>query len=273
MRTSTFLLAASTAGSVLGVPLVKKDNYDPLPGGDIDILNYALTLEFLERKFYEQGLANYTKEELTVARKPVFKGTTAFFTVVMAFCKMLTTIPPDQALSTLIIRQMMRYYDRCFGWFKSLVSKTQETATDTQTLRLAAKLALEPSQINETIKGIWASETTDTVLMDKEIGQLIAYTNNQKTELSDILQDKDTISSICLLYTSMKWALEAKSEPGGTIVLKRWRKTSVGGSNRLMLKTLGSTSDLWVPELRLRPAPASITVPTTTEAAVGISAQ
>ncbi|CRK16097.1 hypothetical protein BN1723_002270 [Verticillium longisporum] len=67
MRTSTFLLAASTAGSVLGVPLVKKDNYDPLPGGDIDILNYALTLEFLERKFYEQGLANYTKEELTGA--------------------------------------------------------------------------------------------------------------------------------------------------------------------------------------------------------------
>ncbi|KAG7119569.1 exocyst complex component sec8 like protein [Verticillium longisporum] len=145
------------------------------------------------------------QEWMQVARKPVFKGTTAFFTVVMAFCKMLTTIPPDQALSTLIIRQMMRYYDRCFGWFKSLVSKTQETATDTQTLRLAAKLALEPSQINETIKGIWASETTDTVLMDKEIGQLIAYTNNQKTELSDILQDKDTISSICLLYTSMKW--------------------------------------------------------------------
>ncbi|CRK23156.1 hypothetical protein BN1723_018055, partial [Verticillium longisporum] len=99
----------------------------------------------------------------------------------------------------------MRYYDRCFGWFKSLVSKAQETAADTQTLRLAAKLALEPSQINETIKGIWASETTDTALMDKEIGQLIAYTNNQKTELSDILQDKDTISSICLLYTSMKW--------------------------------------------------------------------
>ncbi|CRK12142.1 hypothetical protein BN1723_017265, partial [Verticillium longisporum] len=60
------------------------------------------------------------QEWMQVARKPVFKGTTAFFTVVMAFCKMLTTIPPDQALSTLIIRQMMRYYDRCFGWFKSL---------------------------------------------------------------------------------------------------------------------------------------------------------
>ncbi|KAM0324071.1 hypothetical protein ACHAQA_008260 [Verticillium albo-atrum] len=155
--------------------------------------------------FGETSTFMQDQEWSQVARKPVFKGTTAFFTVAMAFCKMLTTIPPDQALSTLIIRQMMRYYDRCFGWFKSLVSKAQETASDAQTLRLAAKLALEPSQINETIKGIWASETTDTVLIDKEIEQLIAYTNNQRTELSDIIQDKDTISSICLLYTSMKW--------------------------------------------------------------------
>lgn len=64
-----------------------------------------------------------------VARRPVFKGTTAFFAVVTAFCRMLGTIPHDQALSALIISQMMRYYERCFAWFKSLVAKAHDTNT------------------------------------------------------------------------------------------------------------------------------------------------
>ncbi|KAL2883670.1 hypothetical protein SGCOL_000815 [Colletotrichum sp. CLE4] len=63
MRTSSIILAAASAASVLGAPLEKKANYDPLPGGDITILNYALTLEYLERKFYEEGLANYTEAD------------------------------------------------------------------------------------------------------------------------------------------------------------------------------------------------------------------
>lgn len=38
MRTSSIILAAASAASVLGAPLEKKANYDPLPGGDITIL-------------------------------------------------------------------------------------------------------------------------------------------------------------------------------------------------------------------------------------------
>ncbi len=37
------------------------------PGGDIDILNYALTLEYLERKFYQEGLRNYTRSDFRKA--------------------------------------------------------------------------------------------------------------------------------------------------------------------------------------------------------------
>ncbi|GKT42021.1 protein rds1 [Colletotrichum spaethianum] len=63
MRTSSVVLAVASAASVLGSPLVKKANYDPLPGGDATILNYALTLEYLERAFYGQGLKNFTESD------------------------------------------------------------------------------------------------------------------------------------------------------------------------------------------------------------------
>lgn len=140
-----------------------------------------------------------------VARRPVFKGSTAFFTVVTAFCRMLDTIPHDQALSTLIITQMMRYYDRCFGWFKTLVTKTQEGSSGAQPLRASAVMATEGGDIHETIKKLWTSETLDPELLDKEVGLLIVQTNEKALEMSDIISDRDTITSLCLLYTSMKW--------------------------------------------------------------------
>lgn len=140
-----------------------------------------------------------------VARRPVFKGATAFFTVVTAFCKMLGTIPHDQALSSLIITQMMRYYDRCFGWYKTLVTKTQEGGTATQQLRASAVMATEKGDIHDTIQNLWTAETLDLDLLGKEVALLITETNEKPLQVSDIISDRDTISSLCLLYTSMKW--------------------------------------------------------------------
>ena len=140
-----------------------------------------------------------------VAKRPVFKGATAFFTIVTAFCRMLGTIPHDQALSALIITQMLRYYDRCFTWYKALVTKTQEEASSAQELRASAVMALEPNELNETMRQLWQSETTDLGLLRKETSLLMAATKQKKLEASDIIQDRDTISSLCLLYTSMKW--------------------------------------------------------------------
>ncbi|KAI0533255.1 Sec8 exocyst complex component-specific domain-containing protein [Xylaria digitata] len=140
-----------------------------------------------------------------VARRPVFKGTTAFFTIVTAFCRMLGTIPHDQALSALIVSQMMRYYERCSAWFKSLVSKAQDTNTVSQDLRFSAELATTESEIQDTIQKLWTSDTLDRELIEKEVGLLIMRTNERLLEPSDVIQDRDVISSLCLLYTSMKW--------------------------------------------------------------------
>lgn len=71
MRQSSLLIALSAASSSIAAPLVqKRADYDALPGGDIDILNYALTLEYLERKFYQEGLANYTNQDFCNAGYP-----------------------------------------------------------------------------------------------------------------------------------------------------------------------------------------------------------
>lgn len=142
-----------------------------------------------------------------VARRPVFKGTTAFFDVVTAFCRMLGTIPPDQALSSLMVTQMMRYYDRCFSWFKSLVVRAQEQTSDlsNSSLKASARIALDPAELQETMKRLWTSEEADPELAEKEIHQLIDITNDEPVGSDDIIQDRDSISSLCLLYTSMKW--------------------------------------------------------------------
>lgn len=66
MRTSSSLMGLMAAAS-MAAPLEKRANYDAPPGGDVTILNYALTLEYLERKFYQEGVANYTAEEFQVA--------------------------------------------------------------------------------------------------------------------------------------------------------------------------------------------------------------
>ncbi|KAL6879088.1 exocyst complex component [Trichoderma novae-zelandiae] len=139
------------------------------------------------------------------SQRPVFKGATAFFQVVTAFCRMLGTIPPDQALSSLIVTQMMRYYDRCFSWFQSLVTKRHDQPADTTNLRASARFSVQASEVNEIAQKLWASEELDSAIMRKEVQLLIQKTNSQRLEANDVIQDRDTISALCLLYTSMRW--------------------------------------------------------------------
>lgn len=57
---ATFILPSHAA------PLSSRDVTAP-DGGDIAILNYALTLEYLERRFYTEGLQNYTAQDFADA--------------------------------------------------------------------------------------------------------------------------------------------------------------------------------------------------------------
>lgn len=62
------LVAAIAAGAslVTAAPIEERGavavDYT-VPGGDVMILNYALTLEYLERKFYMEGLAQFKQAD------------------------------------------------------------------------------------------------------------------------------------------------------------------------------------------------------------------
>ncbi|KAL9035889.1 MAG: hypothetical protein Q9180_004611 [Flavoplaca navasiana] len=68
MRYSLTLVASLALSAVQAGPIVTRDHIVTTPTvNDGIILNYALTLEYLERKFYMEGLANYTQADFVAA--------------------------------------------------------------------------------------------------------------------------------------------------------------------------------------------------------------
>lgn len=62
MKYSISIAALAAASIVSASPVIKRAAIT-----DVDILNYALTLEHLEDKFYREGLANYTHHDFLAA--------------------------------------------------------------------------------------------------------------------------------------------------------------------------------------------------------------
>lgn len=68
MHFSLTLAASLALSAVQASPIVKRTGPVTTPKvNDGIILNYALTLEYLERKFYQDGLANYSQAEFVAA--------------------------------------------------------------------------------------------------------------------------------------------------------------------------------------------------------------
>jgi rubrerythrin len=64
--------AALAGGALMAVPGMAKAHTTPEPPSDIDMLNYALTLEHLEYAFYRDGLRKFGEREFENAN--VFDG-------------------------------------------------------------------------------------------------------------------------------------------------------------------------------------------------------
>ena len=66
-----------------------------------------------------------------------------FYRLIEAFCEMLDILPHDQAFSQLIISQIVTYYDKCYGWYKSMVARTTPHPRSGKRLKMAADMSEE----------------------------------------------------------------------------------------------------------------------------------
>jgi exocyst complex component 4 len=120
---------------------------------------------------------------------------------------MLDNLPHDQAFSQLIINQMDTYAQKCTGWYKALVSRSQPSPSGR---RIKAPAAwAESEDIGDLVSRIFQADTEDNdsfaQLTETVVTSLSQAVEAEPLDQADMLQDKKSIISLCLLYTSMRW--------------------------------------------------------------------
>jgi exocyst complex component 4 len=121
---------------------------------------------------------------------------------------MLDNLPHDQAFSQLIVNQMDTYAQKCQSWYKALVSRSQKTASG-RGLKAPAVWA-EADAMEDLIARLVQLDPNDheniKMAIEEEVALLIeAAEADEPLDQADMIQDKKSIVSLCLLYTSMKW--------------------------------------------------------------------
>lgn len=120
---------------------------------------------------------------------------------------MLDNLPHDQAFSQLIVGQMDTYALKCAGWYKALVSRSQPSASGRR-LRAPAAWAEEQDMedlLTRIIQSDQSNRDNYEQLIEQETKMLIQAVDTDPLEPADMVQDKKSVISLCLLYTSMKW--------------------------------------------------------------------
>lgn len=154
------------------------------------------------------------------------QGTAQFFDLVEAFCKMLDSLPHDQASTQLVIAQMRNYYNKCYSSYKALVAKPQLHVNEERRPKKSAALAeynadmrdlatklLSSSNEEEDVAplldqvGILCTLSHDITLTHhaKETTALISTTKTQPLLDTDLILDRKTLCALSTLYTSVRW--------------------------------------------------------------------
>ena len=191
-------------------------------------------MEFAFQKAYFQS--SFHALLSTGMQLTLIQGTTRFFTLIEAFCKMLDALPHDQVFSQLIISQIVGYYDKCYGWYKGmlstlpyfkilliaivLVTRGQPNLQTGQKLKLAAVLNEDGELkgiVDELEKGNKAkiseligkaSRIAAEVIRSgsdyqQETESLLKIMSSTTIQEPDLILDRRNIAATCLLYTSM----------------------------------------------------------------------
>ncbi|KAK5954779.1 exocyst subunit [Knufia fluminis] len=209
---------------------------------------------------------------------PIFKGTVGFMSLVQAFSAMLSAIPQDQMFTQLVITQLFKYYDRCYGFYKNIVSRVSQAnqagGIHTTVMKAAAGYADE-GDIRETTLSLWNNKNMDRAarsdLMRKEVQLLIAASKATPIQAYDIISDPKSVHQLALVYNSMQWlsaSLQQLRHVETTTGKTHSRNTSLTGQHTARrwtlitnLKTGGQTSSL-------SPQSTQVYLPLTSETAV-----
>lgn len=173
---------------------------------------------------------------------PIFKGTLSFMALISAFSAMLSSIPQDQMFTQLIINQLVTYYDKCYGYYKALVSRVAPSNTNPQinslSLKAAASLA-ESGEVHDAALELLrfsksgSGGVSRSELVAREIQALLAATKANPLSSYDIISDPKSVHQLSLLYNSMQWLSAA---------LARIRQVETGTHSRLSHGRSGSES-------------------------------
>ncbi|KIW17329.1 hypothetical protein PV08_04521 [Exophiala spinifera] len=144
---------------------------------------------------------------------PIFKGTVSFMSMIRAFSGMLSSIPQDQMFTQLIIDQLVTYYDKCFGYYKALVSRVVPSAANQNVNTLALKAAAafaDSGEVRDAAIELLAHEqsggaTSRSALVKKEVQALVSATKQHPLSTYDIISDPKSVHQLSLLYNSMQW--------------------------------------------------------------------
>ncbi|KAL2868218.1 exocyst subunit SEC8 [Aspergillus lucknowensis] len=167
-----------------------------------------------------------------ISPRPVFKGTVKFMSIVREFSKMLSSIPHDQAFTQLLLGQIVTYYDKCFGWYKSIVMKIAPRGHGGVRLKAAAAFA-ESGPIHDIVAELWrGSDTPKWDLIDRETGLLIKQTNQTPLEPVDIISDSKSVVALSLLHNSMQWLASNLAKLRQPVTDTRPTQSESGTSNR-----------------------------------------
>ncbi|KAL3471405.1 hypothetical protein BJX99DRAFT_250495 [Aspergillus californicus] len=167
----------------------------------------------------------------TVSPRPIFKGTVKFVSIVKEFSKMLSSIPHDQTFTQLLLSQIVTYYDKCCGWYKSIVTKIAPRGRGVL-LKAGAAFA-ESGPIHELVVELWRGPGTNKQeLLDKETGLLIKQTDNTPLEPIDIISDPKSVVALSLLHNSMHWIASSLAKLRQPVADTRPSRSGSGTTNR-----------------------------------------
>ena len=138
--------------------------------------------------------------------RPVFKGVSAFFLKIQAFCRLLDSVPADQIFTQLILSQIVTYYDKCCEWYQTIVGRPQIQNHGQKSAKPAAAMA-QSGEIHDVVESLWNRPSADDIssdLLHQETDLLLSVISSSLQPM-DIISDRRTVSALCLLHNSLSW--------------------------------------------------------------------